>query len=62
MTDFAAAGTCNSADFTDGVVGEVVVQIETFFLNDITGGNAVGDLSIFFIAESCDNESLGFTA
>ena len=38
------------------------MQIETFFLNDIAGGDAVGDLSIFFVTEGGNDESLSFTA
>ena len=47
MTDLTASGTGDTADFTDTVIGEVVVQIETF--DRITGnaGQIVELLRIF---------------
>ena len=62
VTDFAASGTGDAADFTDAEVGEVVVQIEAFVGDAFGTGDIFDLLGILFVTQSGDDQSLGFAA
>ena len=60
MADFAAARPADAAGFTDGVVGEIVVEDE--FLAGLAAGVGVEFLGVFGGAEGDEGDGLGFAA
>ena len=59
VTDFASLRRADAAGFAGSKRRHVVVKHEAFTL---LSGQTVNDLFVLFGAQSCDNQSLGFTA